>query len=71
MTINLDTEIVSSSYDIDARMNTYTIRRDGRRWTVQIPDSAFAVHATNRQARAAHLGNLLTAAMRGKADGET
>lgn len=71
MTINLDTEVVSSSYDIDAHMNIYTIKRDGRRWTVNIPDAAFAMHGASQAARRAHLGNLLTEAMRGKADGES
>jgi hypothetical protein len=71
MTINLDTEVVSSSYDVTAHMNTYTIKRDGRRWTVNIPDTALAIHGANHAARRTHLGNLLTDAMRGKADGET
>lgn len=70
MTINLDTEVVGSTYDVSAHVSTYTVLRDGRRWTVTVPDVAFA-QCQNAASRRTLLGNLLTNAMRGKADGES
>lgn len=69
-TINLDTEVVASSYDATAQTYSYTFERAGRRWTVTVPHAALAQHGPNVQARRNHLGNLLTEAMRGPADGE-
>lgn len=68
--INLDTEIVATGHDPITRTHFYTIERGGRRWTVKIHDDHLSRHGANKQARRNHLGNLLTEAMRGKADGE-
>lgn len=69
MTINLDTEIVETRHDPVSRNNYYTIERNGRRWTVEIHMDEFNRCASKEQKRSL-LGNRLTEAMRGKADGE-
>lgn len=66
--INLDTEIVGSSFDKQDRAHSYTIERAGRRWTVRIHDNDF-LPKTKAQRRQ-HLTNALESAMRGPADGE-
>lgn len=73
MTINVDTEIVASRYDAAKRINHYTIKRDGRHWSVEVPDDHLDRHgrgAGSRDRRRNHVGSLLVLAMRGKADGE-
>lgn len=65
--INLDTEIVGSRYDPITRMCSYTVARDGRKWTVSVHSDDLNRHKQNRRN---HLGHLLQQAMRGKADGE-
>ncbi len=68
--INLETEIVESRYDTKARANIYVIARNGRRWTVSVPDADVAKIGGNKQARRVFVTNMLETAMRGKADGE-
>ena len=67
-TINLDTEIVATSYDPATRMNYYTIERGGRRWTASVHTDHLAVHKANKEARRRHVGNVLVEAMRGPSD---
>lgn len=70
MTINLDTEIVATAHDPISRMNSYTIERGGRRWTVQVHMDEFQRCGPGAQARRNLLGHRLMTAMQGKADGE-
>lgn len=37
MTINLDTEIVATRYDPQKRSCFYTVERNAKRWTAEIP----------------------------------
>jgi len=69
-TINLDTEIVGTCFDPVSRKCSYTIARDGRRWTVYIHIDELNRHGGNKKLRRDHLGKLLMDAMRGKADSE-
>jgi hypothetical protein len=70
MTINLDTEIVATAFDPASGTCAYTIARDGRRWTVRVPLAQLDGHGVSKEARRAHLANLLTAAMQGPSDRE-
>jgi hypothetical protein len=78
MTINLEQEIVGSSYDPVERVHHYTIERNARRWTVKIPDAHLDQHgqimgasaAQNQANRRLHVARCLENAMRGPADGE-
>ena len=68
MTINLDTEIVATAFDPASGTCAYTIARDGRRWTVRVSLAQLDGHGASKDARRAHLANLLTAAMQGPSD---
>jgi hypothetical protein len=76
MTINPETEIVATSHDPIARTHSYTIERNGKRWTVAIPDADFqqfgpvkgADAAMNHASRRKHLAMRLEAAMGGAPD---
>jgi hypothetical protein len=68
MSLNLDTEIVATAYDPATETCTYTIARNGQRWTVRVPMAQLEGHGANKEARRAHLANLLTAAMQGLPD---
>jgi hypothetical protein len=68
MTINLDTEIVATAFDPATDTCAYTIARDGKRWTVRVALAHLDAHGTNKDARRAHLANVLTAAMQGAPD---
>lgn len=70
MTINLENEIVSTGYDPITRTCSYVIERGNRRWTVNIPEKDLNAHGSNKAVRRIQLGNVLTQAMTGKADGE-
>lgn len=66
--VALETEVVATRFDKKTRTCFYTIERDGKRWTVQIPMDEFEKHKRNKQLRRNHLANALTNAMRGKPD---
>lgn len=76
MTIHPESEIVATSHDARTRTHSYTIERNGKRWTVAIPDDDFeqfgpivgASGAVNRMNRRRHLAMRLEAAMDGVAD---
>lgn len=78
MAINLEDEIIASSYDALARTHSYTVARGARRWTVTVHDDDFqqygaiagASAAQNQSNRRSHLARRLDDAMRGPADGE-
>lgn len=70
MTINLDTEIVATAFDPATDTCAYTVARDGKRWTVRVPLAQLEAHGANKDARRAHLANVLTAAMHGAPDNE-
>lgn len=75
MTIHPEEE-VQSSYDAQTRVHTYVITRNGKKWTVDIPDADFqkfgpvlgASAAVNKMARRKHLAMRLAAAMEGPPD---
>jgi hypothetical protein len=71
MPLNLDTEIVATSYDPSTDSCAYTIERNGKRWTVQVPLAQLDACGANKQARRDYLGNVLLAAMDGPPDGAT
>ena len=70
MAINLETQ-VSSSYDKDRRVHTYSIERDGQKHSVEITDAEFdacapmggAQAAGSKQRRRELLARRLKAAM--------
>lgn len=68
MTIALDTEIVASRFDPATRKASYTIERNGKRWTVTIHADEFEKHKNNHAARRTHLANTLQNAMNGPPD---
>lgn len=71
MTINLEEEISSSRYDKLARMHSYTIERDGKRWTVNISDDEFAKFGfdkAGKMGRRTLLAQRLTSALQGVPD---
>jgi hypothetical protein len=76
MTINPETEIVATSHDPVTQTHRYTVEKQGKRWTVAIPDLEFqkfgpvfgAQAATNKERRRMYLANRLTAAMQGEPD---
>jgi len=68
MTLNLDTEIVATAHDPATDTCAYTLARDGKRWTVAVSMRALDTHGSSREARRAHLANLLLAAMQGPPD---
>jgi hypothetical protein len=71
MTISLDTEIVASSYNPITRICTYTIERDGRRWTAEVHIDHLEAHGhgpIGAKKRQTHIANALTSAMRGPHD---
>jgi hypothetical protein len=68
MTINLDSEIVATAFDPATQTCAYTIARDGKRWTVRVPLVHLDAHGASKDARRAHLANVLMAAMRDAPD---
>lgn len=75
MTVHLEGEVVASRFDPITRTCSYTITRDGKRWTVSVPlehlDNAAKPHAhapMAKQARRDHLANVLKNAMNGAPD---
>lgn len=69
-TVHLENEMVATRHDPQERKSHFTIERDGRRWTVAIPDDDLNRHKANKAARRMHVAQVLTMAMQGKADGE-
>ncbi len=68
MTLNLDSEIVATAYDPATDTCAYTLARNGQRWTVQVPLAQLEAHGANRDARRAHLANVLLAATQSPPD---
>lgn len=76
MTINLDTELAETAWDPTTRAHTYTLERQGKRWTVTIPDEELArfgpvvgAHGkTNQARRRLYVATKLAAAMQGEPD---
>jgi hypothetical protein len=71
--INLETELVGSSYNPSTRVCTYTIERDGSRWTVGVPlQNLNAYKTANHKAlRRQHVARVLHTAMQGAPNGNT
>lgn len=78
MTINLDTEVVNTAYDVRTHVHTYVLARNGKRWTVRVPDQQFARFgpvvgaqaAQNKANRRKYLATMLENAMQGDADAD-
>jgi hypothetical protein len=69
--IVLNTELVSTRFDPNTRMNFYTVEKDGRRWTVAIHTDDFNRHGFgqgHKQRRQNHLTQALLAKMQGPPD---
>jgi hypothetical protein len=67
MTIHLENEIVASAWNPVTRVCSYTLERDGKRWTVQIHESEFSRQG-GTPVRRAHLARKLETAMLGRED---
>jgi hypothetical protein len=63
MTVNLETEVISTGFDVDTASGVYTIQRGTKRWTIKVPLAVLEVHKGNAQARRTHLANALEAAI--------
>jgi len=71
MTIHLESEIVASAYDEATHVCSYTIERNGKRWTVKVPIEHLNAHGTgkgHKVQRRLHLARLLEQAMNGPHD---
>lgn len=71
MTIALDNEIVSTGHDPKTGYSSYTIERNGKRWTVRVHESEFHKIGTTPASiaqRRGHLAKVLEQAMRGEPD---
>lgn len=71
MTVALDSEIVGTGYDPKTGDCSYTIERNGKRWTVTVHEDQFHQYGAIQvsiQQRRTHLANALEAAMRGPDD---
>jgi DNA-binding protein YbaB len=71
MTINLDTEIVATYFDTKSGNCSYTIERNGKRWTASVHVDQFNQHDLSpggQQRRRDHLARALEDAMRGMDD---
>lgn len=70
MTINPETEIVSTQYDSAANTCSYTIERNGKRWTAVIPLQHLDVHKgpNHKALRRAHIAKALETRMMGEPD---
>ena len=66
--IALESEVVGTHYDPKTRICSYTILRDGKRWTAHVPLEALEKHKGNKKLRRDFIANALVAAMRGPAD---
>lgn len=71
MTVNLHDEVVSTKFDDKRRMCIYTMHRDGRSWTIEVPLKEFEQIGMQDQRKAArqnHLRNKFLTAMKGPSD---
>ena len=76
--IHPETEIIETRSNPATHVHTYVIAREGKRWTVDIPDDEFrqfgpvigASHVQNKQARRTYLARRLVAAMEGPKDAQ-
>lgn len=62
MTIHLESQVVSSSFDSVTRIYSYTITRGARRWTVQITQDEFERQAPTKMQRRVLVAQRLEAA---------
>lgn len=74
MTINLETEVVKSSFDPINRISTYTIQRDGKNYTAAVNladlDKLGPAGPATKAARRTFIANALNAALQGQPDKE-
>lgn len=66
--INLETEVVSTSYNELTQECIYVVQKNGKQWTVRIPERDFNHHGPNNQKRREHLATVLELAMNGPED---
>lgn len=67
MTLALESEIVASHFNPQTRQCSYTIARNGKRWTVKMHSDELAKHK-QRPARRNFIATRLETAMRGEPD---
>lgn len=70
MTIALESEIVGTGFDPVRDVYTYTIARNGKRWTVDVPAKHLDAHKgpAGKTLRRKHVATVLEAAMNGEPD---
>jgi hypothetical protein len=70
MTIALESEIVGSAYDPVSKVCTYTIERNGKRWTAEVPVHHLQSHkgGNAKMLRRNHVAKVLEMAMQGEPD---
>jgi hypothetical protein len=68
VTIHLDSEIVATGFDPLTQTCTYTIERDGKRWTATVALAEFNKLGANKVAKRNLVANALTSAMAGAPD---
>lgn len=68
--INLDSDVVSSTWNVKTQMNTYVVKQGARQWTVEIPQKLLTPFAGNKVMRRKTVTALLQNAVSGPADGE-
>lgn len=70
MTIALESEIVGSAYDPTSKVCTYTIERNGKRWTAEVHLNHLSAHkgGNAKMLRRNHVAKVLEMAMQGEPD---
>jgi hypothetical protein len=68
--IHPDSEVVATTFDPLTGICSYTIQRDGKRWTARIPIEELDKFKANRAGRRTYLANALKQAMIGPPDPE-
>ncbi len=68
MTILLENDVISSKWDALRQVNTFVVARDGKQWTVEIPQSLLQPLMGNKIARRQFTHNCIVKAMQGPPD---
>lgn len=70
MTIALESEIVGSAYDPATKTCTYTIERNGKRWTAAVPLHHLTAHkgGNAKMLRRNHVARVLETRINGEPD---
>lgn len=70
MTINLDSDLVSTKFDSVKQVCIYTARQGLRQWTAEIPVKELNAYAGNKMMRRQIVTRYLQSAMNGPSDNE-